>query len=47
MSATDTIRLEQEEAESISRLWAEYVTIRQAAQARHWDELLARNLRAS
>jgi hypothetical protein len=43
-SATDTIRLEQEEAESINRLWAEYVTIGQAAQSRYWDELLERNL---
>ena len=43
-SATDTIRLEQEEAESINRVWNEYVTIGQAAQSYHWDELLERNL---
>jgi len=44
VSATDTIRMEQDEAESINRVWAEYATIAQTAVAHRFDALLRRNL---
>jgi conjugative relaxase-like TrwC/TraI family protein len=40
VSATDTIRSEQETAESVNRLWAEYATIAARPQGEHWDALL-------
>ena len=44
VSAHDTIRLEQDEAESINRLWAEYFTLAQAPVAHRLDTLLERTL---
>lgn len=44
VSATGTIRSEQETAESINRVWAEYATIAARPQGEHWDALLARCL---
>lgn len=44
VSATDTIRTEQETAESTNRVWAEYATIAARPQGEHWDALLAQCL---
>lgn len=44
VSASDTIRGEQDEAESTNRLWAEYFSIAQAPVAHRWDTLLERTL---
>ena len=43
VSAHDTIRREQHEAEGMERLSAEYLTLATEAQAERWDALLARS----